>query len=160
MAPSNEVQHMKMAAHKPQTAVNQWVTFSLENETYGIDVMKVQEVLRVSEIAPVPGAPPYVLGIVNLRGSVVTVIDSRARFGLPSRESDEASRIVIIESDRQVVGLLVDGVAEVVEIDASEIEQAPNVGNDDTSRFIQGVCSREEGLLILVDLDKLLSEHE
>ena len=68
-----------------------WVTFRLENEKYGINVMQVQEVLRVSEIAPVPGAPSYVLGIINLRGNVVTVIDTRSRFGLPSAETDDSS---------------------------------------------------------------------
>ena len=147
---------MGATAERLRDTVSQWVTFSLGEETYGIDVMQVQEVLRVSEIAPVPGAPPYVLGIVNLRGSVVTVIDTRLRFGLPVREPDEASRIVIIETDKQVVGMLVDGVAEVVEVPASAIESTPNVGNDDAARYIQGVFSSDDGLLILVDLDRLL----
>jgi len=76
----------------------QLVTFRLKDETYGINVMQVQEVLRVAEIAPVPGAPHYVLGIINLRGNVVTVIDTRVRFGLPSAEIDDLSRIIVIES--------------------------------------------------------------
>lgn len=140
--------------------VSQLVTFRLKDETYGINVMQVQEVLRVTEIAPVPGAPGYVLGIINLRGNVVTVIDTRSRFGLPSSEQDDASRIVIIESDDQVVGILVDSVAEVVELRQSEMESAPNVGNDESSRYIQGVASRDEDLLIVVDLNKLLTEEE
>jgi purine-binding chemotaxis protein CheW len=140
--------------------VIQLVTFRLQEETYGINVMQVQEVLRVSEIAPVPGAPSYVLGIINLRGNVVTVIDTRSRFGLPSTEIDDASRIVIIESDKQVVGLLVDSVAEVVELRTTEIDSAPNVGNEESSRYIQGVASRDDDLLILVDLNRLLTEEE
>lgn len=140
--------------------VYQLVTFRLEDETYGINVMHVQEVLRVTEIAPVPGAPPYVLGIINLRGNVVTVIDTRSRFGLPPGEIDEASRIVIIESEMQVVGILVDSVAEVVELSGSEIDSAPNVGNEESSKFIQGVATRDNNLLIVVDLNKLLSEEE
>lgn len=151
---------MSTVAEELQPPVSQWVTFSLADETYGIDVMQVQEVLRVTEIAPVPGAPPYVLGIVNLRGSVVTVIDTRARFGLPSLEPDDAARIVIIEADKQVVGMLVDGVAEVVEIPAGAIESSPSVGTDEGSRYIQGVFSQEDGLLILVDLNKLLDRGE
>jgi len=115
-----------------------WVTFRLENEKYGIDVMQVQEVLRVTEIAPVPGAPSYVLGIINLRGNVVTVIDTRSRFGLPSAEMDDSTRIVIIEADEQVVGILVDSVAEVVDLKSSEIETAPNVGTEESTKFIQG----------------------
>lgn len=140
--------------------VIQLVTFRLKDETYGINVMQVQEVLRISEIAPVPGAPGYVLGIINLRGNVVTVIDTRTRFGLPVGELDDASRIVIIESDQQVVGILVDSVAEVVELQQSEIDAAPNTGNEESSRYIQGVASRDDDLLIVVDLNKLLTEEE
>lgn len=140
--------------------VIQLVTFILKGEVYGINVMQVQEVLRVSEIAPVPGAPAYVLGIINLRGNVVTVIDTRARFGLPSTEVDDASRIIVIESEKQVVGMLVDAVAEVVELREGEIDVAPNVGNEESSRYIQGVATREDKLLILVDLNKLLTDEE
>jgi purine-binding chemotaxis protein CheW len=138
----------------------QFVTFILMDETYGINVMQVQEVLRVTEIAPVPGSPDYVLGIINLRGNVVTVIDTRTRFGLPSTEMDDASRIIVIESEKQVVGILVDAVAEVVELSEGEIDVAPNVGTEESSRYIQGVATREEGLLILVDLNKLLTDEE
>jgi purine-binding chemotaxis protein CheW len=138
----------------------QWVTFRLGNETYGINVMQVQEVLRYTEIAPVPGAPPYVLGIINLRGNVVTVIDTRHRFGLNSEEVSDNTRIVIIEAEKHVVGILVDAVAEVVYLRLSEIETAPNVGNEDSARFIQGVCNKNNQLLILVDLDKLLTDEE
>jgi purine-binding chemotaxis protein CheW len=140
--------------------VLQWVTFKLEMETYGINVMHVQEVLRYTEIAPVPGAPTYVLGIINLRGNVVTVIDTRSRFGLKSAENTDNSRIVIIEAEKQVIGILVDSVAEVVYLRASEIDVAPNVGNDESAKFIQGVSNRDGELLILVDLNKLLSDDE
>jgi purine-binding chemotaxis protein CheW len=140
--------------------VFQRVTFQLENETYGINVMQVQEILRYSEIAAVPGAPDYVLGIINLRGNVVTVIDTRSRFGLMPAEITDNSRIVIIEAEKQVIGILVDSVAEVVYLKKSEIEDAPNVGTEESSQFIQGVTNREDGLLILVDLNKLLSDDE
>ena len=122
--------------------------------------MQVQEVLRYTDIAPVPGAPMYVLGIINLRGNVVTVIDTRARFGLPPSDISENSRIVIIEADKQVIGILVDSVAEVVYLRASEIDTAPNVGTDESAKFIQGVSNRDGELLILVDLNKLISDEE
>ena len=138
----------------------QLVTFRLEDETYGINVMQVQEVLRVTEIAPVPGAPSYVLGIINLRGNVVTVIDTRIRFGLPVGEMSDSSRIVVIESEQQVIGILVDSVAEVVELRGSQIDSAPNVGNEESSRYIQGVATHNNDLLIVVDLNKLLTESE
>ncbi|WP_313517781.1 chemotaxis protein CheW [Pseudomonas sp.] len=146
----------KTSAQGSEDPILQWVTFRLDNETYGINVMQVQEVLRYTEIAPVPGAPSYVLGIINLRGNVVTVIDTRQRFGLDSASITDNSRIVIIEADKQVV----DSVAEVVYLRQSEIETAPNVGNDESAKFIQGVCNKNGELLILVELDKMMSEEE
>jgi len=147
-------------AQSTDDQVLQWVTFKLDGETYGINVMQVQEVLRYSEIAPVPGAPAYVLGIINLRGNVVTVIDTRHRFGLPPSEVTDNTRIVIIEADDHVIGILVDSVAEVVYLKQSEIESAPNVGNDESAKFIQGVCHKNDELLILIELNKLLTNEE
>ncbi|WP_233407814.1 chemotaxis protein CheW [Marinomonas spartinae] len=138
----------------------QWVTFRLENEIYGVNVMQVKEVLRYTEIAPVPGAPSFVLGIIHLRGTVVTVIDTRQRFDLPSGDITDSSRIMIMEVEGHVIGILVDAVSEVVYLRQSEIEVSPSVGNDESSKFIQGVCHKNDILLILVDLDKLLSEDE
>ncbi|RME32647.1 MAG: purine-binding chemotaxis protein CheW [Gammaproteobacteria bacterium] len=143
-----------------QDPMLQWVTFRLAGETYGINVIQIQEVLRLSEIAPVPGAPDHVLGIINLRGNVVTVIDARRRFGLPPQEPDDLSRIVITENDGMTVGILVDSVAEVVNLRLSEIESPPNVGKDESSRYIQGVHSEGDRILILVDLNRLLEEEE
>ena len=151
---------LENSASSAKDPVIQWVTFKLDGETYGINVMQVQEVLRFTEIAAVPGAPQYVLGIINLRGSVVTVIDTRKRFGLKPCEINDQTRVVIIEAEKQVVGILVDSVAEVVYLRSSEIETPPNVGNDETSKFLQGVCNRGGELLILIDLDKLLDNEE
>ncbi len=150
----------ELAENVANDSIIQLVTFHLDGEIYGIDVMQVQEVLRVTEIAPVPGAPPYVLGIFNLRGNVVTVIDTRGRFSLPPGEITDSTRIVIIESNKQVVGILVDGVAEVVELNTETIDSAPNVGDDESSRYIQGVATLDQKLLIVVDLNKLLSDSE
>lgn len=136
--------------------VLQWATFRLGHELYGINVMQVREVLRYTEITPVPGAPIFVLGIINLRGNVVTVVDTRERFGLSQGEITEHSRIVIIEVASQVVGLLVDSVAEVVYLSHSEIESTPNVGNDDSAKYIQGVCNKKDELLILVELESMI----
>ena len=95
-----------------------------------------------------------------MRGNVVTVIDTRSRFGLESSEVTDNTRIVIIEAEKQVIGILVDSVAEVVYLRASEIDVAPNVGTDESAKFIQGVSNRDGELLILVDLNKLLSDDE
>lgn len=140
--------------------VDQWVTFCLANETYGIRVMQVQEVLKIPDIAPVPGSADFVVGIINLRGNVVTVVDTRHRFGLPPKELDDGSRIVVIETGNQIIGILVDSVAEVVELSRSDIESAPNVGNEESAKYIQGVSSQNGELLILVDLNKFLDAEE
>ena len=140
--------------------VSRWVTFEMDNESYGISVSEVHEVLRFTEIAPVPGAPAFIIGIINLRGNVVTVIDTRSRFGLAEKEVGDSTRIIINEIEGQQVGILVDSVAEVVDIHSSDIEPAPNVGNEDTSRYIQGVTSLNGELLIIIDVSKLLTESE
>ena len=151
---------MSQAADNKEDEIIQWVTFRLDGEVYGINVMQVQEVLRVTEIAPVPGAPDYVMGIINLRGNVVTVIETRKRFGLQSGEIDDSSRVVISEAGGYVVGILVDSVAEVVDLKRSEIESSPNVGNEESSKYIEGVATHNDNLLILVDINKLLSTEE
>lgn len=150
----------QVASNDSDDPILQWVTFTLCGETYGVNVMQVQEVLRYTEIAPVPGAPEYVLGIINLRGNVVTVIDTRHRFGLEPGELTDNTRIVIIEADKYVVGILVDSVAEVLYLRKSEIETAPNISKDDVAQFIQGVCYKNDELLILIELEKLLSDEE
>lgn len=157
MSHSNEVEVKK---DHTNDEVLQWVTFQLEEETYGINVMQVREVLRYTEIAPGSGAPDYVLGIINLRGNVVTVIDTRSRFGLMEGEVTDNTRIIVIESEHQVIGILVDSVAEVVYLRSSEIDSTPSVGTDESAKFIQGVSNRDGKLLILVDLNKLLTDEE
>lgn len=151
---------MSQIMEAPSNVMNRWVTFRLDNETYGIDVMQIREVLRGTEISPVPGAPPFVLGIINLRGNVVAIVDTRSRFGLPPHEMDDASRILILESGDYVVGFLVDSVHEVVELRSSDIEPAPDTGSKGGARFINGLSNREDGLLILVDAQKMLSDEE
>jgi len=151
---------MAESAQSHSEAFTQWVTFRLDGETYGVNVMDVKEVLRFTEIAPVPGAPDYVLGIINLRGNVASVLDTRRRFGLQSEETTDATLIIIIESPEQTIGIMVDAVAEVLDVEAHEIDTAPTVGNDEAARYICGVVSRNDELVILVELQRLLSESE
>jgi len=138
----------------------QWVTFRLASEDYAINVMQVQEVLRPCEIAPVPGAPAQVFGIINLRGHVLTVIDTRQPFCLPPAQITDNSRILVIEVEGEVMGLLVDSVAEVAYLHQSEIENLPALASEENRRFIQGLCKRGEKLLILLDLPQLLAQQD
>lgn len=151
---------MTQAVDTASEAFTRWVTFQLDDETYGIDVMQIREVLRSPEISPVPGAPAFVLGIINLRGNVVAIIDTRSRFNLGPREVDDSSRILILEAGDHVVGFLVDSVSEVAELSNGNIEVAPDTGSRDASRFISGLYNRDEGLLILIDAARLLSDDE
>ncbi|MEW6764619.1 MAG: chemotaxis protein CheW [Pseudomonadota bacterium] len=132
-----------------------WVTFQLAGENYAINVLTVHEVLKNAELTPVPGAPDAVLGIINLRGNVVTVIDGRRRFNLPSVPITDATRTIVVEVDGQVLGLLVDSVAEVIELPAEQVAASPTVNSDDNAVHIQGVVSRPGGLVILLSLDNL-----
>jgi len=133
-----------------------WVTFALGNEVYGVDVMKVQEVQRMTEIAPVPGSPPFVLGIFNLRGTVVTVVDAEMRFGLPPRPITDTTRIMIIEVDDKVVGVKVDAVSDVVKVPVSKIHASPDVNAQVDRRYIEAVAHHDDTLVIIVNTDKLL----
>lgn len=141
-------------------AVSQWVTFTLDDEAYAINVMQVQEVLSMPEITPVPGAPSHIMGIINLRGHVVTVIDTRMRLGIGPKAPDASNRVIVIETDDQIAGILVDSVAEVANIGDAQIETAPEVGNQECARYIHGVVSRDDVLLILLDSIRLLARQE
>ena len=148
----------KQKLDAPETLIDdtsQWVTFHIADEKYGVDVSSVQEVLKEVDITPVPGAPYIILGIINLRGNVVTVVDPRRKFNLPESTITEQSRIVVVEACDQEVGLLVDKVSEVVILNNKEIENSPNVGANEASNCFQGVCNRSEEMLILVDLNKM-----
>ncbi len=150
---------MSAVMQEKNQQVFRWVTFRLADEIYGINVMQVQEVLRMTDVAPVPGAPHFVMGIINLRGNVVTVLDTRKLLDLATSDITDSSRIMIIESGKVTVGLLVDSVAEVVNIASSDIDPPPSVGNDEGSRYIQGVYSSDQQILILIDLNKLINEE-
>lgn len=145
--------------HASRGETKQWVSFMLGDETYAVDVMQVQEVLRPVDITPVAGSPHYVLGVINLRGNVVTVIDARKRFNLMPIETTDDARILLVEVKEQVVGVLVDRIGEVIQVSQTQIEPAPNVVSGDVSGNIQGVTTRDNELIEIIDLDKLLAEE-
>lgn len=136
-----------------------WIRFGLNGQGYGVEVLKVMEVLRASEISPVPGSARDVLGVINLRGQIVTVVDLRTRLGLARREIDTMSRVMVLDCAGQPVGLLVDSVAQVVEIKGSQIERAPRVNSTPAAGCIRGVCRQEgDDSLMLLDTEKLLRD--
>ena len=138
---------------------SQWVTFYINNELYAVDTLQVREVLKYSEITPVPGSNAYVCGLINLRGKVVTVIDTRIMFSLPHEEPNDDTNIILVDfSDDEMVGFIVDSVDEVVNILTNSIEVAPSLSDSDTkSGFIKGVTYYNNMLIILLDIEKIIS---
>ena len=145
-------------AKEEEIVYHQWATFRVNQELYGIDVMQVKEVLRYVEITPVPGADYSVLGIINVRGNVVTVIDTRRLFHMSDVPYDDDTRIIVVElNDKEVIGLVVDSVDEVINLPTNRVDRAPNLSGDESAkRFVQGVCYHNNILIILLDLTKML----
>lgn len=149
------------ATHKRQDdELLQLVTFSIGEEEFGVDILKVQEIIRTMEITKVPRAPEFVEGVINLRGKVIPIIDLRRRFGLDFKTHDKDTRIIVIEINNIVVGFVVDAVSEVLRIPANTVEPPPPVVAGVDSDYISGVGKLQDRLLILLDLDKLLSSED
>jgi len=149
----------------PVTAKNdnrliQLVTFSIAQEEFGVEILKVQEIIRTLEITRVPRAPEFVEGVINLRGKVIPIIDLRRRFGMESKVHDKDTRIIVIEISKMIVGFVVDAVSEVLRIPASTIELTTSIVSGVDSEYISGVGKLDDRLLIMIDLDKLLSPEE
>ncbi len=138
----------------------QLVTFKIGDEEFGVDILKVQEIIRMMPITKVPNAPSFVEGVINLRGQVIPVIDMRKRFGMSASAHNDQTRIEVMDLQGQVVGFVVDAVSEVLRIKESTVEPPPPVVAGIGSEYMRGVGKLEDRLLILLDLDKLLDEKE
>jgi len=140
--------------------MKQFVTFRLENEKYGVDILKVQEINNLKEFTKVPHAPDYVEGAINLRGKVIPVLNLRKRFGLGLKPLDETTKIVIMNVRGIVTGILVDSVSEVLRIPQNIIVPPPPTSASIAAQFIVGIARLEQELIILLDIDKLLGSEE
>jgi len=138
----------------------QLVGFCLGQEEFGIDIRKVQEINRMVEITSVPRTPEFVMGVINLRGKVIPVINLRSRFGLPPKDRDKNTRIIVVEVQNRVMGMLVDSVSEVLRIPASTIVPPPDIVAGVDTDYIRGVGKLKDRLLILLDMDKVISQEE
>ena len=138
---------------------SQWVTFSINNELFAVDTLQVKEILRYTPITPVPGTNAYICGLINLRGHVVTVIDTRMMFTLPHEAPNDDTNILLVDfSEDEMVGFVVDSVGEVINIATKSIDVAPKLTDNDTkSGFIKGVTRYDNGLIILLDIEKIIS---
>lgn len=153
------------------TQTGKYLTFLTGGEGYGLPVLKVREIMKVMEITSIPQVPAYVRGVINLRGKVIPVIDLRLKFGMPPCDPTDQTCIIVVEasaSDRKagaeartsMMGLLVDGVSEVLNIQAAEIEQPPAFGDGVRTDYMQGVAKVKGTVKILLDIDRVLTGNE
>lgn len=139
----------------------QLISFVVAGETFGVDVLSVQEIIRPLKITELPHAPDFVEGIINLRGRVLPVVDLRIRFGDPERPEGGERRILVVETASQTVGFITDAVREVQSVDLGRIEPAPELATGGDAEFVSGVAKQKEGpILILLDLEEVLSAGE
>jgi purine-binding chemotaxis protein CheW len=138
----------------------QVVSFHLDREEYGVDISQVQEIIRMVEITHVPRAPHFMEGVINLRGQLIPIIDLRTRFSMPRAEHTKSTRIIVTEIGNKRVGIVVDGVSEVLNIPMEQIEEAPEIITGPGSEYIQGVGKVNERLIILLDLTMVISSEE
>jgi purine-binding chemotaxis protein CheW len=133
----------------------QFLTFLLADEEYGIDILRVQEIKGHSAITPIPNAPVHIRGVMNLRGSVVPIVDLRSRFGMPVAEITRFTVFVIVNLGRRAVGLLVDAVSDVLDVPGENMQPTPELGAVDTS-FMCGMARNGDRLILLLDIDRLM----
>jgi purine-binding chemotaxis protein CheW len=141
-------------------ALRQILTFSLNGQDYGLDLLQVEEIRGLTAITPVPNMPAHIKGVMNLRGSVLPVVDLRQKFGMPLLEYTKFNVIVIAHAGGKSVGLVVDGVSDVLNTPADCIQRAPDFGGSVDSRLVQGLLKTDDRLAVLLDLEKLLTESE
>jgi purine-binding chemotaxis protein CheW len=138
----------------------QLVVFQLGAELYGVEISRVHEIIRLQSVTKVPRSPAFVEGVINLRGKVIPVVDLRRRFGLPTAEHTRASRIVVVELGDQVVGIVVDGVSEVLRVNTATVEPPSPVVAGIDSEYLHGIAKLTDRLVILLDLDRILARDE
>jgi len=150
-----------VVVREKRSRTGKYLTFLLSNESYGVDVLKVREIIRFLKITPVPQMPPYVKGVINLRGKVLPVIDLRLKFGLEATEATERTCIVVVRvlvaGHDITLGMIVDSVEEVMNLNESEIEETPEFGAKVDTSYLMGMAKVKGVIKTLLDIDKVIS---
>jgi len=145
---------------------NKFLSYCLGNEEYGVEILRVREIIGIIDITPLPQTPDYVKGVINLRGKIIPVIELRSKFGMPSVEYNEETCIIVVEvadangSDQFQMGVVVDTVSEVLDIAKDQIEPAPRFGCSLNTDYILGMGKTKNKVIILLDIDKVLTQEE
>lgn len=146
----------------PLDAVDQYLTFMLGNEEFGVEILRVQGIQGWDSATPIPNSPDYVLGVTNMRGSIVPIIDLRRRFELAVQEFGPTTVVIVVKVESpgqdRTVGMVVDGVSEVYSVNSEDIQPAPQFGGNVDTQFVKGLATIEDRMLILLDIDRLLHD--
>lgn len=153
----NASEAARAQAQRQNEQAAEFLTFTLGGEEYGVDILKVQEIRGYDTVTRIPGAPAFIKGVINLRGTIVPVVDMRLKFNLGSAEYNDFTVMIILNIARRVVGMVVDGVSDVMQLNAEQIRPAPEFGSAVDARFITGLGTLDERMLILIDIEKLMS---
>ncbi len=147
-----------------QNSGGKYLTFVLAKEEYGIPILKVREIIKLLEITSIPKTPGYIKGVINLRGKIIPIMDLRLKFGLEEKEYTERTCIVVVEvtlnDTRRLMGLIVDTVSEVANLATDQIEPAPEYGNQNNQGFLIGVGKVKERVILLLDIEQIISREE
>jgi len=156
-------------ANKDDHLSGEYLTFMVESEEYGVDILCVQEIRGWQPVRKIPNTPPYVRGVINLRGTIVPIIDMRERFGFDLKEYSATTVVIVLRSlksikdgtnDENIIGVVVDAVSEVYDLKLDQIKDAPDFGSNIDTRFIKGLADVDKKLVVLLDLDKFLNFEE
>ncbi|MCO4759148.1 MAG: purine-binding chemotaxis protein CheW [Oceanospirillaceae bacterium] len=143
---------------------DQYLTFIIAQEEYGVDILRVQEIKGWSKTTPIPNTPDYIKGVMNLRGAIVPIIDLRERFGLPPLEYGPMTVVIVLsvfsEERERLMGVVVDAVSDVYNVKPDDLKPAPDLGGKLRSEFIKGLATVDEKLMIVIDIDNLLNSDE
>ena len=153
------------AAARQQAAIaagqaNEFLTFTLGDEEYGVEILKVQEIRSYEEPTTIANAPPFIKGVVNLRGVIVPIVDMRIKFGLGSSEYNQFTVVIILNVAQRVVGMVVDSVSDVIQLSGEQIREAPQFGASLDTEYITGLGTVDERMLILMDIEKLMTSND
>ncbi|MBI2382656.1 MAG: chemotaxis protein CheW [Gammaproteobacteria bacterium] len=152
--------HGKGEAQAAAGIANEYLTFTLGEEEYGVDILKVQEIRGYDTVTRIPEAPAFIKGVINLRGTIVPVVDMRIKFHLGKVEYNQFTVMIILNIAKRVVGMVVDGVSDVLALNDEAIRPAPEFGSSIDTRYIRGIGTVDQRMLILMDIERLMSSEE
>jgi purine-binding chemotaxis protein CheW len=141
-------------------ASGEYLTFTLGAEEYGIDILKVQEIRGYEAVTKIANAPPFIKGVINLRGVIVPIVDLRIKFNLEGETYDQFTVVIILNIGKRVMGVVVDGVSDVIQLSSDNLRPAPEFGSVLDTRYILGLGTVEERMIIVVDIEKLMTGQE